>query len=88
MNPKSPFFINKHADAFIASRFPDGDAPFHTMDMEEMNVLDAIASIHNDEVEAIVSEEHGGIIGYAMKGHAEEITTVLNMNYIRARSLD
>lgn len=76
----TPFFLDSEDDNIIFREFDDYP-PFHTMDMEDDNLKDAFLSLAKGEMEAIVSEHHGGIIGYAFKGHAEDIATILNLHY-------
>ena len=79
MQLQPPFFLTDEDNQYLATY---GETqPFYIMDMEDDNKKDAFLSLANDEMEAIVSEDHGGIIGYAFKGIAEEVVTVLNVNY-------
>lgn len=64
----------------IVERFPDGDVPFYTQDLEEMNVEDAKSWLDSGSMQGIVSEEEGGIIGYIHEAHAEEIAAALTIH--------
>lgn len=50
---------------------------YYCMDMESENINDAKMWLENDEMVAIVSELHGGIIGYIHQSHEEEILNLL-----------
>lgn len=67
----------------IAHHYPGGSSDFYTQDLEDMNVKDAQEWLDNGELVAIVSEIHGGIIGYIQRDHADDIATVLNLHVIR-----
>lgn len=82
-----PFYLNGKENALIADTF-DESPPFYVQDMEDENLKDAFLSLSNGEMEAIVSEDHGGIIGYAFKEVAEEMATVLSMNYLISKQLE
>lgn len=82
-----PFYLNGKENQLIADNF-DECPPFYVQDMEEENLKEAFLSLSNDEMEAIVSEDHGGIIGFAFKGVAEEMATVLSMNYLISKQLE
>jgi hypothetical protein len=66
----------------IAGNFSGGDHDFYHQDLEGMNVKDAKEWLDKDELVAIVSEIHGGIIGYIHRSHADDITTILNLHAI------
>lgn len=65
-----------------AAKFEGGDHVFYQQDLEESNELDAKEWLEQGELVAIVSEVHGGIIGYVHNEHAQDITTVLNLHAI------
>lgn len=66
----------------IATNYDGGDHPFTYQELDEQNVSDAIEWLDNDKMVAIVSEIHGGIIGYVHQSHADDITSVLNLHAI------
>lgn len=74
--------LTKKDDKTIAKEFYAGDHTFYSQDLENMNKKDAQDWIQNDEMKAIVSELHGGIIGYVHQAHANDITTILNLHVI------
>lgn len=84
MRPERPFFLSAKDNDTISFSFEDS-APFYPMDMEEEHLKEAFLALSKDELEAIVSEDHGGIIGYVVKGVTEEVTTVLNLHYIQRK---
>lgn len=51
---------------------------YYSQDLDKGNKTDAVDWLNNEELHALVSEEHGGIIGYIHKDHIEDIITVLN----------
>ena len=55
----------------------DGETPFYSMDMEDMNVKDAKTWLDEGELNAIVDDSKG-IIGYVHKDYIDEIVAVLN----------
>lgn len=82
MKPQRPFFLKPEDNHIVADFF--GEEPsFRVMDMEDDNLKDAFLALAKDELEAVVSEDHGGIIGYVVKDVSEEVTTVLNLHYIQ-----
>lgn len=50
------------------------------LELEGVNIRDLALSIHNNKLVAIVDEEKGGIIGYVLRNHSEEILKLLNSN--------
>ena len=66
----------------IAENFSGGNHDFYHQDLEDMNMKDAKEWLDKDELVGIVSEIHGGIIGYIHRGHADDITTILNLHAI------
>jgi Ca2+-binding EF-hand superfamily protein len=75
----SKISITKEENETIANAFPGGEHTFYSQDLEPENKQDAEQWIKDDEMMTIVSEIHGGIIGYVHKEHADEITSVLNL---------
>ncbi|MCA1066170.1 hypothetical protein QTG56_25110 (plasmid) [Rossellomorea sp. AcN35-11] len=70
-------------DAKIAEHYGENDDhPFTYQDLEELNVKDAKEWLDDGEMVGIVSEVHGGIIGYVHKIHAADVTTILNLHMI------
>ncbi|KAF2423622.1 MULTISPECIES: hypothetical protein [Bacillus] len=63
----------------IAKNYHDGDHAFYHQDLEEPNVKDAKKWLENGELVGIVSEIHGGIIGYIHADHADDIVSILNL---------
>ena len=82
MKPQRPFFLSPEDNDTIEF-FSEETPPFYVMDMEDDNLKDAFLALAKDELEAVVSEDHGGIIGYVVKGVSEEVATVLNLHYIQ-----
>lgn len=74
--------LTNEDDKTIANEFHAGDHTFYSQDLEEMNKKDAYEWFENDEMTAIVSELHGGIIGYVHREHADDIATILNLHVI------
>lgn len=72
----------KEDDQKIAEKYSGGDHDFFHQELEQENVSDAKEWLDNDEMVGIVSELHGGIIGYFHREHADEIVTVLNLHAI------
>jgi hypothetical protein len=66
----------------IAQNYPGGDHAFYHQDLEESNIADAQEWLSGGEMVGIVSEIHGGIIGYVHVENADDITTVLNLHAI------
>lgn len=66
----------------VAKAFPGGEHPFFHQDLEVENVHDAKEWLNKNELVAIVSEKHGGIIGYVHQAHADDVVTVLNLHVI------
>ncbi|MFD5198427.1 hypothetical protein ACFVL4_23615 [Bacillus subtilis] len=63
----------------IARYYQDGDHAFYDQDLEDRNVKDAKEWFEDGEMVGIVSEIHGGIIGYIHVDHAEDIVSILNL---------
>lgn len=74
--------LTKADDEKIAENFNGGEHPFYHQDLEEMNLKDAKDWLDKGEMVGIVSEVHGGIIGYVHNEHADDINTVLNLHAI------
>jgi hypothetical protein len=66
----------------IAENYSGGDHDFYQLELEEMNTNDAKEWLDKNELVSIVSEIHGGIIGYIHRDHVDDITTVLNLHAI------
>lgn len=84
MKPERPFFLSAEDNDTISFSLEDS-APFYPMDMEEEHLKEAFLALSKGELEAIVSEDHGGIIGFAFKGIAEDVSTVLSLHYIQRK---
>lgn len=50
--------------------------------------MDLVEWIERDELVGLVSEFHGGIIGYVHRDHADDITTVLNIHAINRQMIN
>ncbi|MGC6586676.1 hypothetical protein ACPV3A_17115 [Paenibacillus sp. Dod16] len=74
--------LTRYDDEKIASEFADGDFPFYGQELVDQNTNDAKTWLDEDSMIGIVSEIHGGIIGYLHRDHADEITTVLNLHAV------
>lgn len=71
--------LTNHDDLKIGENFDNGEHIFYTQDLEESNVVDALKWFENGKMVSIVSEVHGGIIGYAHQDNIEDIVSVLNL---------
>lgn len=76
--------LTKKEDQKIADAYPGGDHTFYHQDLDESNITDAENWFVGGEMVGIVSEVHGGIIGYVHLEHADDITTVLNLHVINS----
>ena len=56
---------------------------FYTFDLEDGNVKDAKEWLDKGVMEAIVSEEHGGIIGYVHQEYAQAVAEILNLHVLK-----
>ncbi|OJT66901.1 hypothetical protein [Bacillus licheniformis] len=75
----NPMKLTKEDNLKIAINYPGGDHNFSHQELDEMNIKDARHWIEKGEMVAIVSEIHGGIVGYIHKGHADDFVTILNL---------
>jgi hypothetical protein len=66
----------------ISKNYSGGEHDFYHQDLEEENVKDAKGWLDEGEMVGIVSEIHGGIIGYVHRDHADDIATILNLHAI------
>lgn len=74
--------LTRYDEEKIASEYDGGEHPFFTQDLEPLNTTDAINWLEEGAMNAIVSEIHGGIIGYFHRDYADQITTILNLHAI------
>ena len=74
--------LTEKEDQKIAEAYPGGDHKFYHQDLDDANVADATQWVDENKMVAIVSEIHGGIIGYIHADHADDITTILNLHVI------
>lgn len=51
---------------------------FYSQDLEPINVEDLQKWVDSNELDGLVDEEQGGIIGYINKAHADRIAAQLN----------
>lgn len=63
----------------IAANYPGGDHEFYQMDLDDANLKDAEEWLDKGEMVGIVSEKHGGIIGYIHHQNADDIISILNL---------
>lgn len=66
----------------IAKGYEGGDHDFYYQELDEMNVDDAREWLDEGEMVGIVSELHGGIIGYIHREHSDDMVTILNLHAI------
>lgn len=66
-------------NAKIAQNYPGGEHVFTHQDLDEKNINDFKEWLQEDSLVGIVSEVHGGIIGYVHQSHADDIVSVLNL---------
>ena len=71
--------LTKHDDEKIGRAYSGGDHEFYHQDLSVANEEDAKRWLDSSEMVGLVSEVHGGIIGYIHQEHANDITTVLNL---------
>lgn len=71
--------LTNNDDLKIGEIFDNGEHIFYTQDLEKSNVVDALKWFENGKMVAIVSEVHGGIIGYVHQENIEDIVSVLNL---------
>ncbi|OMF76760.1 hypothetical protein [Paenibacillus glucanolyticus] len=74
--------LTRYDDEKIASEFSDDETPFYVQDLEGENTIDATTWLEKGVMVGIVSEVHGGIIGYVHSEHASDITTILNLHAV------
>lgn len=71
--------LTKEDNLKIAKKYADGDHDFTSQELDEMNIEDATQWLTKGEMVGIVSEIHGGIIGYIHNDHADDFVSVLNL---------
>lgn len=74
--------LTKEDDRKIGEFYPGGEHIFYSQELERTNQDDAIEWIQSGDLVAIVSEIHGGIVGYIHREHAKDVTSVLNLHTI------
>lgn len=74
--------LTRYDEEKIASEFSDEETPFYVQDLEDENTIDATTWLEEGVMVGIVSEVHGGIIGYVYSEHASDITTILNLHAV------
>lgn len=85
MSRSKLFNISEEDYEEIIEAFPEGNPNFSHQDLEEVNKEDAHDWLGSDELVGLVSEEHGGIIGYIHNSHADEVAAALNLHVIHTQ---
>lgn len=63
----------------IAEAYPGGEHLFTHQDLDIQNLQDTNEWFQTGDLVGLVSEVHGGIIGYVHKEHVDGISSVLNL---------
>lgn len=66
---------NQHSDG---NEQETKELRYHTQNLDERNISDLMEWINTDELEAIIDENNGGIIGYINITHSNRINKILN----------
>ena len=76
MKPPTP---TKAQNAAVARKYGNRPHPFGTVTLEDGQSLDAMKWFAQRDMEGLVDEACGGIIGYVNSAHADRIAALLNM---------
>lgn len=76
------FKLTEDDNKLIAEKNSEEGHIFFSQDLEDYNKVDLIQWTENDELVGVVSEIHGGIIGYIHRDLADDLTTILNIHAI------
>lgn len=79
---ENPLKLTKQDSEKIAQNYPGGEHDFSHQDLDETNLDDARDWLCEDVLVGLVSEVHGGIIGYVHEKHADDIVSILNLHAI------
>lgn len=85
---KNEFKLTNEDNQLIADRFSEGNHTFLSQPLEHCNEVDLIKWMHRDALVGLVSDIHGGIIGYIHKDLADDITTILNIHAINRQIIN
>lgn len=76
---KSILGLTNEDNEKIAANYPGGEHDFYHQDLDDSNMKDAKEWFDKGEMVGIVSEKHGGIIGYIHHQNADDIISILNL---------